>query len=197
MRKIKNISILLVCIISIGYALSSIVAGNLYATLIRLSVIPVIFIPNLLEYIFKIKISNISKLIYTLFIIISHFLGSIINLYNIIPWWDTLAHTIFGFLWSFFILEFLIKNNNKKLWFNIIMILAIIALLAGLWEVFEFTSDQIFGKDAQNVLTTGIFDTMKDMIVAYLGSIFFCLMYAYEYLFNKELIIKKFINNFK
>ena len=70
-----------------------------------------------------------------------------------------------------------------------------IALGAGLWETFEFTCDKIFDKDAQRVLLTGVNDTMKDMIVAYIGSLVFILFYSYEYMYDKNGIIKKFIKN--
>ena len=107
-------------------------------------------------------------------------------------------HTLFGFLFSFFALEFIIKQkifNSKKLIINGTIILSIIALLAGLWETFEFTCDNIFNRDAQRVLTTGVNDTMKDIVVAYLGSLLFIVMYAYEFVNNKKLIIQKFINS--
>ena len=44
----------------------------------------------------------------------------------------------------------------------------------------KYFSDILFNQDAQNVLTTGIHDTMKDMIAAFLGSILFCMVYVYE-----------------
>jgi len=198
MKKINKILIAITIIISMGYAINDISNQNLYGLLIRLSIIPVILLPYIAEKLFKIKISNASKLVYIIFIILSHFLGSVINLYHQINGYDTFTHTLFGFVASFFALEFLIRTdsfNPKKMWFTIIFIISVISLLAGLWETFEFTCDNLFGKDAQNVLTTGVTDTMKDMIVAYLGCAFFCLMYAYEYLYDKVMIIRKFINN--
>ena len=59
--------------------------------------------------------------------------------------------------------------------------------------MFEFTSDKLFGKDAQNVLTTGVDDTMKDMIVAALGTILYLILYVYEEINNKKIFIKNFI----
>ena len=66
-------------------------------------------------------------------------------------------------------------------------------MVAGLWEIFEFTVDNLLGGDAQKVLTTGVTDTMKDIICALLGSILFSFCYLYECVKNKNLIIKEFI----
>lgn len=188
---------IILVLISIIYSFNGLFDGEIYEVLIRLSFIPVLFIPYILRII-KIKLSNPSILIYSIFIFLGYFLGTIVGLYGKIYCYDTIVHTLFGFLFSFFALEFIIKQkifNEKKILINGIIILCIIGLLAGLWETFEFTCDNIFHKDAQRVLTTGVTDTMKDMIVAYLGSLFFVTMYAFEYVNNKKLIIKSFINN--
>ena len=66
-------------------------------------------------------------------------------------------------------------------------------MCASFWEFFEFISDNIFGKDAQNVLTTGVNDTMMDMILASLGSLTFVITYIFEEFNNKKLIVKNFI----
>lgn len=169
---------------------------DLYRVLLNCLIIPILFIISL----FKKKISTSSMFIFTLFIFFGYFLGSIMECYaRYYYYYDTIIHTLFGFTFSFFALEFLIrmKFDDKKLFVNFIFILSLIALLAGLWETFEFTGDQIFNEDAQRVIITGTMDTMKDMIVAYLGSIMFILMYAYEYTCNKNLIIKRFIGSVK
>ena len=44
-----------------------------------------------------------------------------------------------------------------------------------------------------NVLTTGVNDTMMDMILASLGSLTFVITYIFEEFNNKKLIVKNFI----
>ena len=66
-------------------------------------------------------------------------------------------------------------------------------MVASLWEIFEFTTDNLLGGDAQRVVATGVTDTMKDIICALLGSILFSFCYLYECLKNKTLLIKEFI----
>lgn len=169
---------------------------DLYRILLNCLIIPLLFIVSL----FKKRVSTSSMLVLTLFIFFGYFLGSIMEFYaRFYYYYDTIIHTLFGFTFSFLVLEFLLrmKFDDKKLFINFLFILSVIALLAGLWETFEFIGDQIFKEDAQRVIITGTMDTMKDMIVAYLGSIVFILMYAYEYMCNKNLIIKRFIKSVK
>lgn len=40
------------------------------------------------------------------------------------------------------------------------------------WEFFEFFSDKIFGGDVQYVVETGVTDTMEDLLMGTLGSLF-------------------------
>ena len=56
----------------------------------------------------------------------------------------------------------------------------------GVWEIFEFTNDAIFQADAQHVMTTGVDDTMLDMIVALLGSVIVVVIYGIEYFLKKK-----------
>lgn len=181
-----------IIVVSFVLVIIRINTAGIYDLLINIAIIPLLIIPFEIQKF--IKISDISLFIYSIHVFIAVFLGSIINFYNNVPWFDTFAHTLYGFLFSFFALEFLFKTkNSKNIIISSILLLAIIALGAGLWETFEFTCDKIFNKDAQRVLLTGANDTMKDIIVAYIGSLIFILMYSYEYIYNKNWIIKKFV----
>lgn len=198
MRKnnINSIIIFVVCFFGICYGINSIMSGNIYATLIRISIIPIIFLPKIINKLFKLKISDWSEFVYIIFVFCAHFLGSIINFYDKIYCYDKIIHFASGFVVSFFALEFLIKTkiyNPKKIALNIILLIAVSFMVAGLWEYFEFISDNVFNKDAQNVLMTGVTDTMTDMILATLGSCLFCLIYVFEEKNNKKIVIKNFI----
>jgi len=194
---IKKITIIFDVVVIIASLLLGIVRiseNGLYDSLITFATIPLLIAPFILRKFYK--VSNTTILIYSIHIFIAVFLGSILGLYKKISWFDTFAHTLFGFLFSFFALEFIFRNDNSKnVAINLLFILSLIALGAGIWETFEFTCDRIFDKDAQRVLLTGVNDTMKDMIVAYIGSLVFILFYSYEYMYDKNGIIKKFIKN--
>jgi len=195
MKKINKILILLSCILSIIYSLEILNTGDIYNILIRLSFILIVLIPTILRKI-KINISSSSEFILIVFAFIGHFLGSIMNLYNKIYWFDTFVHFLSGIVVAFFTLEIIKKSKIKTNHiFEIIFILGVSSLVATSWEIFEFTCDKLFDKDAQHVLTTGVDDTMKDMIVALLGSILFNICYIYEYINDKKLIITNFIKS--
>lgn len=48
--------------------------------------------------------------------------------------------------------------------------MGVVALVAVLWEVFEFSYDQIFHGNMQQLIVTGVEDTMWDMIMALIGA---------------------------
>lgn len=197
---LNKIIIFITILTSISYSLKSIMEFNLYNALIRLSIILIIFIPNILEKIFKIKISEASKMIYVIFIFLAHFLGSIINFYNTVSGYDTFAHILSGILVFFLGLEFLInikKYDKNNIYFNVLFIISLSFMIAGIWEIFEFTCDKLFSKDAQHVLTTGVNDTMKDMIVAVLGTSSMAIIYLFEQTNKLKLFITKFIEQVK
>lgn len=197
MKKVNKILILICCLLSIGYTFTIIQTGDLYNILIRLSFIPVVLAPTILRKL-KVNISDISEFVFIIFAFIGHFLGSIVALYNKIYWLDTFAHFLSGIVVSFFVLEFIKKSKIKtNLFFDCLIIVGVSSLIALSWEIFEFTCDNLFDKDAQKVLTTGVDDTMKDMIVALLGSLLFSVSYAYEVICEKTLIVKNFIKTIK
>ena len=63
---------------------------------------------------------------------------------------------------------------------DIIFIIIFTLAIAGLWEFFEFFSDLILKGDAQRVVTSGVTDTMTDMIAAFISSIIFSCIYHYK-----------------
>ena len=201
--KIKIINFILIFIsifCSFCYSVNTIINGDIYGTLIRLSIVPIIILPYLLKKIFKFNISTYSETIYIVFIFLSHFLGSIVNLYKSIYWYDSFTHFLSGIVVFFYGLEFLIitnKYNKKDIWFNVLFLMALSFMIAGSWEIFEFTCDDIFGKDAQKVIDTGVTDTMKDIIMAVLGSSLCALFYYREYKEKNKNLFKNFIKNIK
>lgn len=163
--------------------------------LVCLSLYLIIFLPRIIRK-FSSKVNDLIELIFLLFILFAQLLGSILHFYGIIYWYDSFMHYISGILTSFLAVIILILFNkyddNDKV-FNVIFILSITLMVASLWEIFEFTTDNLLGGDAQRVVATGVTDTMKDIICALLGSILFSFCYVYECLKNKTLLIKEFI----
>lgn len=185
MKKINNIIIILSLVIELIYFIMNpiITVDNI---LLLLSFIPVILIPRIFNYIFKnskIKIEDDVEFVYLIFLILAFLFGSIMGGYSKIYWYDSFTHLLFGVFTAFMapiVLKWLNRYDKKDIVFNIIYIIIVTLSVAVLWECVEFTIDKVLGMDTQKVLTTGVNDTMKDMICALVGSILYSIYYLYN-----------------
>lgn len=185
MKKINNIIIIVSLIVELIYFIINpiITVDNI---LLLLSYIPVIFIPRIFNFIFKkskIKITDDIEFVYLIFLILAFLFGSIMGGYSKIYWYDSFTHLLSGVFTAFMapiILKWLNRYDKKDIVFNVIYIILVTLSVAVLWECTEFTIDKILGTDTQKVLTTGVNDTMKDMICALIGSILYSIYYLYS-----------------
>lgn len=185
----NNLLICLAILVDAIFWLKDISSNILSYNLICWSFVIVLLLPKLIRFLFKCKIKPSIEFIYVIFIIIAQLFGCIIHMYSEIYWYDSFAHFISGSLTAFlaiFILDKLKKYDRKDVLFNIIFIFGITLMVASLWEIFEFSSDKILGGDTQKVLTTGVNDTMKDIICALCGGIIFTVYYLYDILNDKR-----------
>ncbi len=138
----------------------------------------VLLVPYLLEKILKKELDSNLKIIYFSFIFFADFLGCVVNLYGKIAWFDTFTHYLSGiftaYLGILLMNKFQIKQNFLG---RIIYVLSFTCLIAVMWEFFEYGMDSLFGMTLQHADTTGVNDTMIDLIAAFLGSITFLLFY--------------------
>lgn len=157
-----------------------------YLILLYLLVLPIPFI---------LKIKPALTFCYLIFTCISVLLGSLCHLFKLTIWFDSFSHFTWGVLSSLlgiYILDKLKMYNEKNILFNIIFIFIFSLASSAFWEICEFTTDHVVGSDTQRA-ATGVFDTMKDIIVGLIGNIVFLLWYGYEHIGNHELGIKKFV----
>lgn len=168
MRKINNLIIVVLSVVSYIIALYNLKRKILVRFLIAASSLIVLLVPKILRK-FKIKISDNLEFAYLLFIIFAYFLGTVINFYDRFSNYDTLMHFLSG-IFEAYIAICLTKDYNDKL-LNLLFILGFVSLISVGWETFEFISSIILKVDPQRVETTGVTDTMKDLIVAIIGSI--------------------------
>lgn len=112
--------------------------------------------PSLIQINLKIELPTALEIIILLFIFAAEILGEIQAYYEKIPMWDTVLHTLNGFLMAaigFALVDIL--NRNKKISFQLSpAFLAIVAFcfsmtVGVLWEFFEFTADQVMHTDMQ------------------------------------------------
>lgn len=136
----------------------------------------VILVPFLVRKILRYDISHLVEFIYLVFILLAHLLGSVVNLYARIWWWDLFVHCLSGVLTAILgllILKRMSIDFDKNKWLVIVFSICFSLAVASCWEFFEFTVDKITGGDTQWVLLTGVDDTMTDMLIAFLGTILF------------------------
>ncbi len=141
--------------------------GNFHEVFLCLLTLILFVIPFIVDDKFKITLPNSLEISIFLFIFSSEILGEIQNFYGIFPHWDTLLHTINGFLSAaigFSLVDIL--NNSKKITFRLSPFFVVIvsfcfSMTVGVcWEIFEFSGDQILNMDMQ-----------KDRIVNQISSV--------------------------
>ncbi len=123
-------------------------------------------IPTIISEKFKIGLPSLLEAIIYLFIFSATILGEINNFYGIIPFWDTMLHTLNGFLCAGigFSLVDLLNQNSKNISLSPIYVVIVafcFSMTIGiLWEFYEFTADSVFHTDMQ-----------KDRIVPSISSV--------------------------
>lgn len=112
-------------------------------------------IPTIISEKFKIGLPSLLEAIIYLFIFSTTILGEINNFYGIIPFWDTILHTLNGFLCAGigFSLVDLLNQNSKQINLSPLYV-AIVAFcfsmtIGILWEFYEFTADSVLKTDMQ------------------------------------------------
>ena len=124
-------------------------------------------LPSFFEDRFQISIPPLFQGIIYLFIYAAEILGEANNYYTAIPGWDTMLHTLNGFLCAaigFSLVELLNRRaTTHKLSPAYLSIMAFcFSMTVGvLWEFFEFSMDQIFYLDMQKDFLVRTFGSVK------------------------------------
>jgi len=203
-------------------------------------------LPSIISKKLKIVLPSTLEIIILLFIFAAEILGEIHSFYVRIPNWDTMLHTINGFLCAaigFCLVDML--NRNDQFSFKLSpLYLAIVSFcfsmtVGVLWEFYEFGVDQLLGMDMQKdtvvhvinsvnldptrsnavihiqdivdtivvhsdgtqeslslggYLDLGIIDTMKDLLVNFIGAVVFSTIgYFYVKQEGKGKVANRFI----
>lgn len=115
-----------------------------------------LLIPSLIQINLKIELPTALEITILVFIFAAEILGEIQSYYIKFPFWDTVLHTINGFLMAaigFALVDIL--NRSKKFSIQLSPVfLAIVAFcfsmtIGVIWEFFEYWMDQFFGLDMQ------------------------------------------------
>ena len=98
--------------------------------------------------------------------------------YGRFPFYDKVVHTLSGVVFGLLgvIFYYLMKKDRTIVprdgIFAGYFAVSFACTIGMLWEVWEYSMDFIFHSDPQHALTTGVHDTMQDMIVCLIGSLF-------------------------
>lgn len=127
------------------------------------------FIPPFVEKNFKIQLPTVLETLAFVFIFCAEILGEIEGFYVKYAFWDTMLHTVNGFMFAAFgfcLVDILNRSPRFKFQLSPVF-LALVAFcfsmtIGVLWEFFEFSMDSLFNLDMQ-----------KDTIVMHFGSVNF------------------------
>ena len=112
--------------------------------------------PSLIQITFRVELPTTLEIIILVFIFAAEILGEISEFYLMFPFWDTVLHTLNGFLAAaigFSMVDLLNRSERTK--FNLSpLFMAIVAFcfsmtIGVVWEFFEFMMDQVIGYDMQ------------------------------------------------
>lgn len=176
--------------------------------------------PSIVQVTFRIEFPTMLEITILVFIFAAEILGEIQEFYLVFPFWDTMLHTLNGFLAAAIglsLVELLNKNENLMFklspFFTVVVGFCFSMTVGVLWEFFEFGMDTFFHLDMQKdtvihsissvmlnpaganipvkidsvyevavqgkelglngYLDIGLIDTMKDLIVNFIGAFVF------------------------
>ncbi|MBQ9359512.1 MAG: hypothetical protein IJT96_00580 [Lachnospiraceae bacterium] len=143
-----------------------ILLGNYQSAMLCVLSLILFLLPSFVEDTFRITIPPVFQVIIFGFIFAAEILGEIDHFYVRIHGWDTMLHTMNGFLCAAvgFSLIYLLNRDSKNVNlspFYLTLVAFCFSMTVGVvWEFFEFTMDQLFFLDMQ-----------KDFIVQEFGSV--------------------------
>lgn len=126
--------------------------------------------PSVVQVTFRMEFPSMLEIIILFFIFAAEILGEIASFYIHFPYWDTILHTLSGFLCAALGLSLVeILNRDERLRFKLSpLFMAIVAFcfsmtIGVLWEFFEFGMDSVFKLDMQkDTVITSISSTYLD-----------------------------------
>ncbi len=150
------------------------IRGDMQRTLQPILIILVLTVIKVLINKSRIPISTGLRFSVLAFIFVTMFFANEFKGYSFIPYLDKIEHLSSGVILFYIgslILELINKNETNKLNLKTIILFSLFfaIAMAGVWEIYEFTTDRLFGLRSQN---NSLVDTMGDIICGSIGAIF-------------------------
>lgn len=149
--------------------------------LIALFTVGVSFLPLFIERVMRVHISAFLQTVFVVFVFSSMFAGEVWNMYARIWEWDNTIHFISGLLIGLgAVLAISLANYRHKslrlvLWLQSLLVFCFVSTVSVVWEIVEFTSDQVFGTFSQG---NDLPDTMTDLVLGVIGGLIISTLYA-------------------
>ena len=224
----------------------AVLRGNYESVFLCALSLALLILPSILQKRLYITLPSTLEIVILLFIFAAEILGELASFYVRVPNWDTMLHTVNGFLCAavgFALVDMINRNERFSLKLSPVY-LAIVAFcfsmtVGVLWEFFEFAADRFLGLDMQKdtvlsaigsvaldptmsnkvirvkdiadviivhsdgsqqtlglggYLDVGLFDTMKDLFVNFIGAVVFSVIgYFYVKQEGKSKVASRFI----
>lgn len=223
----------------------AVLRGNYESVFLCALSLALLILPSILQKRLYITLPSTLEIVILLFIFAAEILGELASFYVRVPNWDTMLHTVNGFLCAavgFALVDMINRNERFSLKLSPVY-LAIVAFcfsmtVGVLWEFFEFSADRFIGLDMQKdtvlsaigsvaldptmsnkvvrvkdiadviivhsdgsrqtlglggYLDVGLFDTMKDLFVNFIGAVVFSVI---GYFYVKQEGKSKFASRF-
>ena len=115
-----------------------------------------LIIPSFVQVTFRVELPSTLEIIILIFIFAAEILGEISEFYLVFPFWDTVLHTMNGFLAAAIGLSLVdLLNRSKRMVFHLSPLFAAIVAfcfsmtIGVMWEFFEFGMDMLLNLDMQ------------------------------------------------
>ncbi len=125
-------------------------------------------LPSFVERRLHIDLPDVLEVFILLFIFAAEILGEIQEYYLIFPFWDTVLHTINGFLFAaigFSVVNILNKDKRTSMslspFYMALTAFCFSMTIGVLWEFFEWAMDSFFGLDMQKDTILTAFNTVN------------------------------------
>lgn len=136
-----------------------------------------VWVPMVLNLLFKTKFNVVLLVSYNLFMIASISLGSLWNLYAYVSGFDKVVHFLSGILFALLAYDLLknSKQNNLSYFWMFFVCFSISMMCGGVWEIYEFVADGLFSNNAQGAIgqvgRAAIADSMLDLVCDFVGAV--------------------------
>lgn len=145
----------------------------------------VMVLPLLLELIFKRRLTNMLFLFYQIYALIAGLIGSVLNVYYLVSWYDIFVHCLAGYIFALagiFVVSRVQDYKKLNKWLVLLFAFCFTMTCELVWELGEWFSDLFLNQTAQGIPIEGqtaplVTDTMLDIFCNFCGGLVFAVQF--------------------